>query len=587
LLSDLPRTCYGAGSIYDRLHDEGARIITVGLGLYWATYRHYIEEHFGVPFRFSKLFTGIIRDNSVERTETWSYYASPFTSHCGPIGVPLEKLAREAGICRVAAVGRSEVCSIGAREYRACAVGQFSKNPWLAAMGPPLERNELIAKEDERVGAASFGLNLSPDAGMMEIVEKVTPLPRDIVSSGIDSALDALSQLVPMTVHEYPSGTPCFTWIIPEKWTCLEGWLETLGGQRLLDYRENPLHVMSYSDPFDGEVSREELLAHLEVHPYVPSAVPFSYSYFRRRWGLCCSRDLRDSLRDERYRVCIKAGRSFSTLKVGEVIVPGASDSGFVLCAHLDHPGQANDGLSGVAVGIEVMRRLLADPSPRHTVRLLIVSETFGSLAWLSNHMDLVPGLHAGIFLEMLGLEYPHALQYSKKKDTVWDRIAREVLQSADPRSWADDFLKVVTNDDRQFNAPGIRVPMLSLSRVKEACGTGEGWPFAEYHSDLDNAARVSAESMNESVEMVLSILGSWDRQTVPMPLYQAEPCLTRFGVHFDFTSNPKLATQLFDVMHAIDGRLSMEEISIATGVDMDLLESVLKKLAASGLVRL
>lgn len=587
LLSNLPPTCFGPGSIYDRLHDEGGRIVMIGLGLYWATYRHYIEEHFGVPFRFSKLFIGTIRDNSSERTETWSYYAAPLIDNCSPNGVPLEKLCRQAGICRAAPVGRAEVCSIGAREYRAFAGKHLAINPWLTAMGPPLQRDELIAKEDERVGATHFPISLSPGAGMMEIVEKITPLPRDIVSSGFDSALEALGKLIPMKIHEYPTGTRCFTWIVPEKWTCTEAWLETLDGKRLLDYRQNPLHVISYSEPFEGEVSRKELLDHLEVHPYVSSATPFSYSYFHRRWGLCCSRNLRDTLGDERYRVCIKAKRSFGTLKVGEVIVPGKSESGFVLCAHLDHTGQANDGLSGVAVGIEVMRRLLTSPKPRHTIRLLIVSETFGSLAWLSNHMALIPRLQAGIFLDMLGLEYPHALQFSQQKNTIWDRLAYKVVKDADPGSWADDFLKIVTNDNRLFNAPGIRVPMLSLSRVKEASGTGEGWPFAEYHSDLDNAVRVSGSSMSASVEVVLSIIESWDRQTVPIPLYQGEPCLTRFGVHFDFASNPKRATKIFEVMHSIDGKMSMEEISLTTGLEMELLESLINQLVDCGLVRL
>ena len=46
-----------------------------------------------------------------------------------------------------------------------------------------------------------------------------------------------------MTIHEYPSGEPCWTWRVPEKWTCHEAYLETLDGNRLLDYADHPLHV--------------------------------------------------------------------------------------------------------------------------------------------------------------------------------------------------------------------------------------------------------------------------------------------------------------------------------------------------------
>lgn len=582
LTTDVSSECFGSGSFWERFLKEDGIICNLNVWVI-STFIHYVEKQLGVPYRYDKIFPGSFCVKGVTHQGSAVFFCQDSSNSDTRAATEIfDDLALARKMAVKIPVGRGHITAISSRDVETLITETLVTSPFFLTEAGRKNRVPLLEKPSSLVN-----ISLTPNAPMLEVIEKICPLPRDIISDGYDSALVALSREIPMQIHEYPTGTGCFSWIVPEKWTCLEGWLERLDGQRLLDYKSTPLHVMSYSESFEGEVSREELLKHLEVHPIVPSAVPFSYSYFNKRWGLCCSRELRDSLQDERYRVCIRAEKSFGSLKVGEVIVPGEVDEGFILCAHLDHPGQANDGLSGVAVGIEVMRRLLAGPRPRHTIRFLIVSETFGSLAWLSNHMDLVPGLHAGIFLEMLGLEYPHALQFSQKKDTVWDRIAREVMQNAEPRSWTDDFLKVVTNDERQFNAPGIRVPMLCLCRAKQDCGTGEGSPFAEYHSDLDNAARVSSSSLNDSVEMVLSILDSWDEQNVPIPLYQAEPCLTRFGVHFDFASNPKLATHLFDVMHAIDGRLSMEEISRATGMSMPLLEKALNQLTTSGLVRM
>jgi aminopeptidase-like protein/aminoglycoside N3'-acetyltransferase len=582
LTRDVSQECFGPNSFWERFIKADGIICNLNVWVI-STFVHYIEKKLQVPYRYDKIFPGVFNVGRCARPGAAVFFCQDASNLDTRAAAELfDELALNRKMAVKIPVGRGYITAMAARDVERLIMETLVTQPFfLTEAGREHRVPELL------IPSSLTDVSLAPNATMLEIVEKICPLARDIISDGYDSALAALSRQIPMRVHEYPTGTSCFSWIIPEKWTCHEGWLETLSGKRLLDYRENPLHVMSYSDPFDGELSREELLEHLEVHPRIPSAVPFSYSYFHRKWGLCCSRELRNSLKEEKYRVCIKSARSFGTLKVGEVMVRGERDSGFVLCAHLDHPGQANDGLSGVAVGIEVMRRLLAGPRPRHTIRFLIMSETFGSLAWLSNHRDLIPGLHAGIFLNMLGLEYPHALQFSHKKDSAWDRIAQEVVQSVDAGSWTQDFLKLVTNDNLQFNAPGIRIPMLSLSRIKKDCGTGEGWPFAEYHTDLDNAASVSTSSMNESVEMVLSILDHWDRQTVPIPLYQAEPCLTRFGVSFDFASNPKLATLLFDVIYAIDGQLSVVEIAKATGMSMALLEEVLNQLAASGLVRI
>ncbi|MEK6256762.1 MAG: DUF4910 domain-containing protein, partial [Chloroflexota bacterium] len=70
---------------------------------------------------------------------------------------------------------------------------------------------------------------------MMELINELWFLKREIVSDDYDKALRRLADEIPMTIHEYPSGTPVWTWNVPEKWTCHEAYLETLDGKRLLD----------------------------------------------------------------------------------------------------------------------------------------------------------------------------------------------------------------------------------------------------------------------------------------------------------------------------------------------------------------
>ena len=199
-----------------------------------------------------------------------------------------------------------------------------------------------------------------------------------------------------MTIHSYPTGEACWTWRVPEKWTCSEAYLETLDGRRLLDYRDHPLHVVSYSLPFEGVVSRDELLRHLHVHPRLPEAIPFVFKYYERDWGLCASQSC--GMRWMRRRTGWSSVPSFEpgTLKVGEVVIPGESQDCFVLVAHLCHPAMVNDDLTGVVVGLEVARSLLAGPQPYYTYRLLILPETIGSVAYLSHHEDLIPDMRPG-----------------------------------------------------------------------------------------------------------------------------------------------------------------------------------------------
>ena len=57
---------FGKGSIFDFLHREDAIILNIGLGDFIATQRHYIERYYNVPYRFDKLFSGVVYLNDKE-----------------------------------------------------------------------------------------------------------------------------------------------------------------------------------------------------------------------------------------------------------------------------------------------------------------------------------------------------------------------------------------------------------------------------------------------------------------------------------------------------------------------------------------
>jgi aminopeptidase-like protein len=401
---------------------------------------------------------------------------------------------------------------------------------------------------------------------MLDLIRELWFLRRDIVSDGFDRALQRLAQEVPMTIHEYHTGEPCWTWRVPEKWTCDEAYLETLDGKRLLDYADHPLHVVSYSLPFEGVVTREELLPHLHVHPRLPDAIPFVFKYYDRDWGLCASQRLRESLTDEAYRVVIRSRFEPGSLKVGEIVIPGKSDACFVLVAHLCHPAMVNDDLSGVVVGLEVARLLLAGPQPRYTYRFLILPETIGSVAYLSHNEHLIPKMVGGLFLEMLGNDAPHALQGSFQPDSQADRCLTSAFRSLDPQGYRDVYRTIIDNDERQFNAPGVRVPMLSLSRVEAPKSAGHP-PYTQYHSSLDTTEIVTQERLQGSVEVVLGLIDAWEKNQYVVNNFKGEIFCSGYGIWIDYRTNPEGHRRLFEIMERCDGTRTVADI--ATELDI------------------
>lgn len=425
------------------------------------------------------------------------------------------------------------------------------------------------------------------------LINELWFLKRDIVSDGFDAALYRLKEVLAqktsldMTIHEYPTGESCWTWRVPEKWTCHEAYLETLDGQRLVDYTAHPLHVVSYSLPFEGIVSKDELLRHLHVHPRLPDALPFVFKYYERDWGLCMTQTAREALSDPSYRVVIQTSFEAGALKVGEVVIPGTGEQTFVLVAHLCHPAMVNDDLSGVVVGLDVISALRerARSQPlQHTYRLLILPETIGSVAYLSHNEELIPKMEGGLFLEMLGNDSPHALQGSFQPHSQADRCLTSAFHLLDPDGYLGQYRTIIDNDERQFNAPGVRVPMLSLSRVEAPKASGIP-PYPEYHSSLDTPAIVSRGRLNASRDLVLELLLAWERNQVVVNRFKGEIFCSGYGIWIDYRTNPNGHRRLFEIMERIDGSRTVADIACELEIPFQAVWEVVSLLHEKDLV--
>ena len=421
---------------------------------------------------------------------------------------------------------------------------------------------------------------------MMELIEELWFLKREIVSDDFDKALHRLAEEIPMTIHEYPTGSQVWTWKVPEKWTCHEAYLESLDGKRLIDYADHPLHIVSYSLPFEGEVNREELLDHLHVHPHIPDAIPFVFKYYQRDWGLCATQEVRDSLTEDKYRVVIRTSFDEGTLKVGEVVVPGETEESFILAAHLCHPAMVNDDLTGVVVGLDIARKLLKGPKPKYTYRLLILPETIGSVAYLSGHEALIPKMVGGLFLEMLGNNAPFALQQSLQPDSQVDKALTSALIGYAPDGFVGPYRTIICNDERQFNAPGVRVPMLSLSRVENPESIQSLYqPYPEYHSSHDTLAIVTQERLEAARDTVLEMLQAYENNHYIVNKFKGEVFASGYGIWIDYKVNPEGHRNLFQIMERCDGEQTVADIAVELDIPFQAVWDIVSKFADKDLV--
>jgi aminopeptidase-like protein len=423
-------------------------------------------------------------------------------------------------------------------------------------------------------------------SSMMDLINSIWKYERNIVSDGYDQALNRLAEEMPMTTHRYPTGEPCWTWKIPEKWTCDEAYLETMDGKRIIDKRDHPLHVVSYSLPYEGIVKRDDLLPHLFTHKSLPEAIPFVFKYYDRDWGLCLSDNQKATLSDDQYKVVIKSRFESGELKVGEVIVPGKSSKCFVFVAHLCHPHMVDDDLTGVVVGLDVMKALQKLPTLEFTYRFLILPETIGSVAYLSHNENLIPEMRGGMFLEILGNDQPLAFQHSIDKTNQADKVLWHALKGLDPSALQGDYRHVIDNDERQFNSPGVRVPMVSLSRVIPDKSSPK-WPFFGYHSNFDNPDQIAEEQLVAARDVVLGLINAWEHNYYVINKFKGEIFCSGYKIWIDHTVNPEGHRRLFEIMERCDGSRTVADIASELDISFQSAWEVIELLYEKDLVSL
>jgi len=276
LFRDLPNESFGSGCLFDRLGSAGGKLCNIGVDLFFTTANHYVQEMVGVPYRFPKLFFGQVRRGGMLVKQSWIYSVRTLGDYSLPRFDQMQPEAVKKGMCKVVPVGKGNIVSIRMRDMYELFSARLRKDPWDCAAGPACDS---VQKEEERVGLQRFPVMLPPGSTMKAMIDALWRLPRDIISDGYDTALRALARQVPMIIHEYKTGSRCFTWIVPEKWTCHEACLESMDGKRIFSYQDSPLHAVSYSLPFEGTVTKEDLLKHLYVNTRLPDAVPFRFMY--------------------------------------------------------------------------------------------------------------------------------------------------------------------------------------------------------------------------------------------------------------------------------------------------------------------
>lgn len=359
---------------------------------------------------------------------------------------------------------------------------------------------------------------------MHALAARLQPIPRSLTGDGVRATLETLAELVPLTRHEVPSGTPVLDWTVPKEWNLERAVLRGPSGEVIADTAEHLLHVVGYSVPVRARLPLAELRAHLHSLPERPEWIPYRTSYYRETWGFCLPHRVVAALPEGEYEVEIRARLADGSLSYGELFLPGSTPDEVLVSCHVCHPAMANDNLSGIVVSA-FLARLLAARERRLGYRFLWIPGTIGSITWLSRNEETVARVRHGLVLANLGDPGPLHFKRSRRGSTELDRAVAVALRDLGEPFALEEFVPF-GYDERQYCSPGFDLAVGLLSRTP--------WGrFPEYHTSADDLGFIRPEALAGSLRACLEVVDILERNRRYRNLHpKGEPQLGRRGLY-------------------------------------------------------
>lgn len=416
---------------------------------------------------------------------------------------------------------------------------------------------------------------------MYSWAQDLFPICRSLTGAGVRDTLSYLKKLLPgLDVHEIKSGDNVLDWQVPQEWNIKDAYVKNEKGEKIIDFHQNNLHVVGYSEPIDTTLQLNDLQRNLHSLPAQPDAIPYITSYYSRNWGFCLTQEQRDSLKDEKYHVFIDSELKNGVLNYADLVIKGSSNNEILLSTYICHPSMGNNELSGPIVSTALAKWISTLKNPYYTYRFIFIPETIGSIVYLSKHMEhLKTNVIAGFNITCVGDDRCYSFMPSRNGSTLADRVGKHVLDHIDSDyqqyTWLDRG-----SDERQYCAPGVDLPIATIMRSKYD-------EYPEYHTSLDDLSLISPAGLRGGLNAFIKAIEAIEFNCFPKVQVLGEPQLGKRGLYPETSTKESTdaVRTMMDFITYADGKIDLLEIAEKINVPVWDLYEIVQKLVQHGLI--
>ena len=413
------------------------------------------------------------------------------------------------------------------------------------------------------------------------LATELFPIARSITGQGVRDTLNIIKRELPnLQLHEIQSGTSVFDWTVPLEWNIYDAYILDPEGKKFIDFKQNNLHIVSYSIPVDMKMPLEELQNYLYSLPEQPDAIPYITSYYNKTWGFCLTENQRNTLKQGIYTIKIDSTLEGGVLNYGELIIQGKSRQEVFLSTYICHPSMANNELSGPTVLTYLAKWIQRLKLLNFTYRIIFIPETIGSIVYLSRNLDyLKKNVIAGYNITCIGDDRNYSYLPTRYGDTLSDRIAKHVLKNLVPNYVSFTFLDR-GSDERQYCSPGIDLPIASIMRTKY-------YEYPEYHTSKDDLTLISPSGLFGGYNVLQKCIVCIESNEILETTVLCEPQLGKRGLYPSISTKnqTEVMANMMNLIAYADGKTDLVSIANTINIPMWELFEIISQLKEQSLL--
>jgi len=222
----------------------------------------------------------------------------------------------------------------------------------------------------------------------------------------------------------------------------------------------------------------------------------------------------------------------------------------------------ANNELSGPIVSLCLINHFSKIKNLKKTLRFIFIPETIGSITYLSKNLKhLKQNVIGGYNLSCIGDDRQYSCMLSKYENTPSDAAIIEAFKKLKIKFKKYSFLER-GSDERQYNSPGIDLPIASIFRTKYA-------KYPEYHTSLDNFSLVTESGIRGGFKVARTAIELLLNKIIPKNNVLCEPQMSKrnlrptLSIKNKYTLSPfSFSRSLTNFLQYADGKNDLIRIS-------------------------